>query len=78
MQRITINPQENRAPTRDLPPLATAAARLPPAKGVKVHPTKPGENASLFFVGTATTIMYVHASNPAAEANDTVNGRELD
>ena len=31
---------------------------LPDAKEVKVHPTNSGgENASIYFVGTATTIM---------------------
>ena len=33
---------------------------LPEPKEVKVHPTGSGsENATIYFVGTATTIMYV-------------------
>ena len=44
--------------THEHPPEA-----LPEAKEVKVHPTKSGgEDASIYFVGTATTIMYVYLS----------------
>lgn len=60
MQCISINTQDKQAPTRDLPRSAVPPAELPPAKEVKLHPSAPGgENASLMFVGTATTIMSV-------------------
>ncbi|KAJ5606565.1 hypothetical protein N7510_009346 [Penicillium lagena] len=69
MQCITIA-QTPHAPTRDLPPSTTVPAELPPAKEIKLHPSASGEeNASLFFVGTATTIMFVrtlHSPNPTS------------
>lgn len=68
MQRISIDPK-NQAPTRDLPPLANTPIKLPPAKTTKVDPSKPGANASLFFVGTATTIMFVPLSDPMKLTN---------
>ncbi|OGE51087.1 hypothetical protein PENARI_c014G05624 [Penicillium arizonense] len=57
MQHISIDPRKKHAPTRDmLDP--TFSTQLPPAKEIKVHPSNAGEeNASLFFVGTATTII---------------------
>jgi hypothetical protein len=72
MQHISIDPRKKHAPTRDmLDP--TFSTQLPPAKEIKVHPSNAGEeNASLFFVGTATTIMYVERNlkkKPVAEAN---------
>ncbi|KAJ5779821.1 hypothetical protein N7457_007541 [Penicillium paradoxum] len=58
MKRISIDPQRNHPPTRDLPPLTSTPIQLPTAKQTKLHPTKPGEeNGALFFVGTATTII---------------------
>ncbi len=58
MKSLTIDPASSQAPTRDFPPSRTLPEGLPLAKDVNVHPTKPGgENASLFFVGTATTIL---------------------
>jgi hypothetical protein len=60
MQRIFINPEDDRPATRDLPSGVTMPDDLPPPKEVKLHPSGVGnENASLFFVGTATTIMLV-------------------
>lgn len=60
MQRIFINPGDDRPATRDLPSGASMPDDLPPSKEVKLHPSEVGsENASLFFVGTATTIMLV-------------------
>ncbi|KAL4813007.1 beta-lactamase-like protein [Aspergillus spinulosporus] len=57
MQHITIDPKKVQPPTRD----GTAKdipAQLPIAKASNTHPTKPGgENASIYFVGTATTII---------------------
>lgn len=59
MKFLTIDPKkEPSAPTRDFPSSKTLPENLPLAKEVNVHPTKSGsENASLFFVGTATTIL---------------------
>lgn len=60
MQSIRINPEDNRPATRDLPSGATVPDNLPVPKKVKLHPSQPGsENASIYFVGTATTIMSV-------------------
>ncbi|KAL8741778.1 MAG: hypothetical protein Q9184_008344, partial [Pyrenodesmia sp. 2 TL-2023] len=58
MKHLTIHPSENLPPTRDHP---QAASSLPEAKQTKVHPAKGAadggeENASLLFVGTATTV----------------------
>ncbi|CAP97386.1 Pc22g00980 [Penicillium rubens Wisconsin 54-1255] len=58
MERISIDLRGNNPPTRDLPPSTSTPAHLPPAKAMKLHPSKPGdENAAVFFVGTATTII---------------------
>lgn len=62
MQRIFINPEDDRPATRDLPSGASMPDDLPSSKEVKLHPSPSevgSENASLFFVGTATTIMLV-------------------
>jgi len=60
MPRILINPENHQPATRDLPSKATMPDDLPAPKEVKLHPSDPGdENASLYFVGTATTIMLV-------------------
>jgi hypothetical protein len=60
-QHLVLDPSNNEAPTRNTHshthnhPLPSA---LPAAKVTNVHPKNPGaENASLLFVGTATTIM---------------------
>lgn len=59
MQHLSIEPRDEEPPTRDLPS-ATPSSNLPSAKNIKVHPSSTGEeNASIFFVGTATTIMFV-------------------
>lgn len=55
MQYITINPAFTESPTRynTQPP-----SHLPEAKKEKQHPSKGGgENASVYFIGTATTIL---------------------
>ncbi|KAL2009679.1 hypothetical protein VTN00DRAFT_5486 [Thermoascus crustaceus] len=58
MQHLTLDPQTVQPPTRDLPSTKSLPADLPPAKQVKLHPERSGgENASLYFVGTATTIL---------------------
>ena len=59
MKTFTIDPSEDQAPTGDLPAGKEVAASLPDAKETKLHPSNAGgENASLLFVGTATTILY--------------------
>ncbi|KIV87500.1 hypothetical protein PV11_03041 [Exophiala sideris] len=55
---ITIDPSKKQPPTRDHSEPSSLKQHLPPAKSTKSHPTKTTENnASLFFVGTATTIL---------------------
>jgi L-ascorbate metabolism protein UlaG (beta-lactamase superfamily) len=57
MQHISIDPSNLQPPTRD-ESVADVPEALPAAKASKKHPSKPGkENASLYFVGTATTIL---------------------
>ncbi|KAL4922623.1 beta-lactamase-like protein [Aspergillus aurantiobrunneus] len=57
MQHITLDPNEVQPPTRD-GAATDLAERLPTAKASNSHPVKPGgENASIYFVGTATTII---------------------
>jgi hypothetical protein len=82
MKSLSIDLQEELAPTRDFPPGKTLPGHLPLPKEVNVHPSKAGgENASLFFVGTATTILYVQATadpNMQGDATDRqpVNGKD--
>ena len=58
MEHLLIDPGIAQAPTRDLPSDAQVASSLPDAKETKIHPRNAGsENASLLFVGTATTIL---------------------
>ena len=60
MKHLSIDPSNPQAPTRDLPSGKEVASSLPDAKETKVHPSSAGgENASLLFVGTATTILYL-------------------
>jgi L-ascorbate metabolism protein UlaG (beta-lactamase superfamily) len=55
MKHFVIDISISKPPTRDN---ASFPDSLPPAKETKLHPTGPGnENASIFFVGTATTIL---------------------
>jgi hypothetical protein len=57
MQHISIDPSNLQPPTRD-ESVADVPEALPAAKASKKHPSKPGkENASIYFVGTATTIL---------------------
>ncbi|KAL8661487.1 MAG: hypothetical protein Q9202_005552 [Teloschistes flavicans] len=58
MKHLTIDPSKEAHATRDQPQGQALASSLPDAKETKVHPSKVGggENASLLFVGTATTI----------------------
>ena len=59
MKSLTIDPSKTEAPTRDHPNGQSHPETLPQAKETKLHPTGSagGENASIFFVGTATTIL---------------------
>jgi len=58
MKSLTLDPFRFEAPTRDHPHGQSFPKSLPEAKETKVHPTNPGsENASIYFVGTATTIL---------------------
>ena len=58
MKHLQLDPQAKKAPTRDHPPSKQLSETLPNAKEIQVHPTNSGdENASIFFVGTATTIL---------------------
>ncbi|KAF2810395.1 Metallo-hydrolase/oxidoreductase [Mytilinidion resinicola] len=55
MKHLYVDPRKEEAPTRERKAHLTC---LPKAKETKLHPTRPGgETASLFFVGTATTIL---------------------
>ncbi|KAL9041038.1 MAG: hypothetical protein Q9214_004253 [Letrouitia sp. 1 TL-2023] len=58
MKHLSIDPSQNEPATRDFPQDRALSTSLPDAKETKVHPRNAGkENASLFFVGTATTIL---------------------
>ena len=63
MKHLTIDPHKAEPPTRDLSPGTQLPTSIPEAKQTLRHPTRPGDdaNASLFFVGTATTILYSHS-----------------
>jgi len=59
---ISIDPLNKQAPTRDYPTSKAVKEKLPSPKSSKTHPSKQSsgsndDNASLFFVGTATTII---------------------
>lgn len=55
--RLPLNPAQALPATRDA--IAPSVTALPAAKETKVHPSKSSgsENASIFFIGTATTIL---------------------
>lgn len=59
MQRLKIDPKAREAPTRDVQDVNSLPASLPAAKETKIHPkgTSGSENASLYFIGTATTVL---------------------
>ncbi|MCJ1473267.1 hypothetical protein MMC13_001918 [Lambiella insularis] len=58
MKHITIDTTSTPSPLRDHPHDHAPAEALPHPKEIKVHPTKSGgEDASIYFVGTATTIL---------------------
>ncbi|MCJ1482310.1 hypothetical protein MMC06_002474 [Schaereria dolodes] len=58
MKHLKIDTENSRAPLRSYTSSQSLPKSLPDAKEVKVHPSKSGdENASIFFVGTATTII---------------------
>lgn len=57
LQRIIIDPDNVQAATRD-GVAADVPKGLPTPKASNTHPSNPGgENGSVYFVGTATTIM---------------------
>lgn len=55
MKHLAIDPSKSGPPTKDI---VAVPAERPAAQETKVHPTNAhgGENASIFFIGTATTI----------------------
>ncbi|MCJ1239326.1 hypothetical protein MMC14_007320 [Varicellaria rhodocarpa] len=58
MKHLKINPKDQKSPLRAHVHGADTLSALPAAKETKVHPTNAGgENASVYFVGTATTII---------------------
>ncbi|KAI9825739.1 MAG: hypothetical protein M1826_006923 [Phylliscum demangeonii] len=58
MQHIILDRSNVKAPTRDHPPHKALAQHLPEAQQSHHHPFRAGaENARIFFVGTATTIL---------------------
>ncbi|MCJ1357419.1 MAG: hypothetical protein MMC33_007415 [Icmadophila ericetorum] len=58
MNRIQVDVEKPQAPLRNQPQGYKLPKQLPDAKENKVHPTISGdENAGIFFVGTATTII---------------------
>jgi len=62
MKRLSLDPRHHQAPTRDH---ASFPDHLPDAKETKLAPTNAGgENASLYFIGTATTVLYVQSRIP--------------
>jgi hypothetical protein len=55
LRHLHLDPTVNEAPTTIQ---EHAASSLPPAKEIKTHPTRDeSANASIFFVGTATTTL---------------------
>lgn len=57
MKQIEIDPNHRQPPTRD-GSADQVPQTLPPVKNSKSHSSKPtSENASIYFVGNATTVM---------------------
>ncbi|KAF2201836.1 Metallo-hydrolase/oxidoreductase [Delitschia confertaspora ATCC 74209] len=55
MKQLSLDPTHHQPPTRDHKDFPNS---LPDAKEIKVAPTSAGgENASIFFIGTATTVL---------------------
>lgn len=74
MKSLTIDPKQEVAPARDFPSGKALAEQLPLPKEVNVHPsTSGGENASLFFVGTATTVLWAHWMASPPNTKDRAN-----
>ena len=64
MKQLTIDPSTALSPIRHR---SQPARSLPDAKETKFHPRNAGgENASLLFIGTATTILYVSSATRQA------------
>ncbi|KAJ5296129.1 hypothetical protein N7508_010950 [Penicillium antarcticum] len=74
MQHISVSPRNQVPSMRELP----SPAELPPAKMTKLHPSKPGsENASLFFIGRACTIIEWHGTRVITDPNFAVEGEKI-
>jgi hypothetical protein len=60
MKHLQIHAGSQKPPTRDLPAQKDFSKASIQPQEIKVHPSgSGGENASIFFVGTATTILSV-------------------
>ncbi|KAL2847514.1 beta-lactamase superfamily domain-containing protein [Aspergillus pseudoustus] len=69
MQHISIDPSNVHPPTRD-GSVEELSQSLPSAKASRTHPSKSGgENASIYFVGTATTILEWHGVRIMTDPN---------
>ncbi|RAL10471.1 MBL fold metallo-hydrolase [Aspergillus homomorphus CBS 101889] len=73
-QILTIDPTHPKPPTRHHHEGHNAPSSIPPslpkAKATKAHPSNPGaENASIYFVGNATTIIQWHGVRIMTDPN---------
>ncbi|PYH44421.1 MBL fold metallo-hydrolase [Aspergillus saccharolyticus JOP 1030-1] len=69
-QLLTIDPSNPQPPTRHRHHDDIAEKTLPEAKATKAHPRNPGaENASVYFVGNATTIIQWHGIRIMTDPN---------
>ena len=59
MQHFTINPHTTAHPTRDFPASSSLPTGITPKEVKTRGPADDGTNASVFFVGTASVVMYV-------------------
>ena len=72
MQILQIDTDDKQAPTRDQPESGSLQTQLPDAKSTKTHPKASPDgntNASLLFVGTATTILEWHGLRLMTDPN---------
>ncbi|MCJ1332063.1 hypothetical protein MMC10_008755 [Thelotrema lepadinum] len=71
LKYLTVDPTNAVEPTRDRPPAHPKAESLPAPKSSAVHPKLGGgsENASIYFVGTATTILEWHGMRLMTDPN---------
>lgn len=81
---LILSPHHSRPPTRDLPSTAQLPSSLPPAKVIKIgssqlsaasshNSSQPSDdidkNASLYFIGTATTVLQWHGIRILTDPN---------